>query len=94
MKNVVQIENVNYEDLVKTLGDFMGGNFIQISDIPYTELNAKQAAQFLGVAYNTFMNFVEAGAINPVSTGGRLLFALPQLFQVRTEISKLKYQRK
>lgn len=92
-KNIVQIENISHAELLQTLGEMIGGKYVFISDIPNIEINAKQAATFLGIANNTLIKFMEDGIIKNVGTGARIMFGLPQLFKIRTEINQLKYVR-
>ncbi len=92
-KNIVQIENTSYAELLQTLGEMIGGNYVSINDIPNIELNAKQAAAFLGIANNTLIKFMEEGIVKNVGNGARVMFSLPQLFNIRTEIGQLKYVR-
>lgn len=92
-KNIVQIENTSFSELVETLGDMMGGKFVSVNEIPNIQLNAKQAAAFLGVAHNTLIRFMEDGIISNTGTGARITFSLPALFDVKNDINDHKYKR-
>lgn len=92
-KNVVQIENTSFSELVNTLGEMMGGKYVSLADIPNIQLNAKQAAAFLGIAHNTLIRLMEDGVIRNTGTGARITFGLPQLFDVKSDINQHKYKR-
>lgn len=90
---VLQIENISYNELILGLGDWIGGRFVNVNDVPGVEMNKKQTAHFLGISENTVIKFMERGELSNIGTGSTLKFSLQQLFLVKPDVEKLRYQR-